>query len=150
MFILRRLETCPKGTIGALYLDDDFVCFTLEDPIRVGEKIPGNTAIPSGSYQLAKRKHGRFYEIYKTRWSHQFSIEIMNVHNFTDVLIHTGNDHGDTSGCVLVGFSCDAMNVRVSDSWRAYKYLYKLIGSLEEMPKILIGETWRGNEDGVV
>ena len=43
--VIRHTFT-ERSTIGSLYLNGKFECYTLEDVVRVGEKVPGATAIP--------------------------------------------------------------------------------------------------------
>lgn len=84
-----------NSTIGKLYTDDGtYLCDTLEDVEREGEKIYGKTAIPVGRYEL--------------RWSYspkfkRYLPELLDVPNYTGVRIHSGNTHKDTEGCPLVG-----------------------------------------------
>jgi hypothetical protein len=42
--VIRHTFT-ERSTIGSLYLNGKFECYTLEDVVRVGEKVPGATAI---------------------------------------------------------------------------------------------------------
>ena len=41
----------PESTLGKLYVDGEFECYTLEDAYRP-KKIKGKTRIPSGLYAL--------------------------------------------------------------------------------------------------
>lgn len=96
-----RFEFGTTYTIGKMYIDDSYQCYTLEDKVRevVGVpveqwKIKGQTAIPVGTYKLT-------YE-----WSPRFKglrPRLHDVPGFQGVLIHTGNKDADTEGCILVG-----------------------------------------------
>lgn len=80
-------------TLGQLFVDGQYLCDTLEPPIRE-VKVPGKTAIPFGEYQVL------------VTWSPKFKRRlplIKNVPNFEGVRIHCGNSLKDTAGCVLVG-----------------------------------------------
>jgi hypothetical protein len=96
---LERAEAGVIATLGILYVDDVFCCYTLEDPVReAGVKIPGQTAIP----------YGRFPVI--ITWSPKFKRRlplIGDVPNFEGIRIHPGNTVDDTEGCILVGKSID-------------------------------------------
>ncbi len=78
-------------------------CDTLEDPVRElgpnGEgKVYGQTAIPAGTYKVA------------ITWSVKFQkhmLAVLDVPFFTGIRIHSGNDAGDTLGCILVGHTID-------------------------------------------
>lgn len=80
-------------TLGQMYIDGRYICNTLEHPVRT-EKIPGETAIPFGTYEVV------------VNWSPKFKRRlplIKNVPNFEGIRIHRGNTLKDTTGCVLVG-----------------------------------------------
>lgn len=85
------------STIGELRIDKhpELGLFTLEDRVRpAGIKIPGQTAIPAGSYHLDVNFSNRFQ---------RFMPLLLDVPNFEGVRLHQGNDAVDSSGCLLVG-----------------------------------------------
>lgn len=90
--------------------------------------MPGETRIPPGVYNIAKRKAGKFYAQYRNKYRHEFSIEIENVPGFTDILIHIGNTVFDSRGCLLVGLGSvmEGFN-SVTHSEAAYLQVYRLI-----------------------
>jgi hypothetical protein len=48
-------------TLGKLFVDGKFGCYTVEDVVRPdGTKIPGRTAIPEGRYRLVVTRSPRF------------------------------------------------------------------------------------------
>lgn len=90
-------EDCTGGRI---FNGDEFICFSLEDTVREISlpverwKIPGQTAIPRGTYQVMITFSNRFQK---------YLPELQDVPGFTGIRIHSGNTSEDTSGCVLVG-----------------------------------------------
>jgi hypothetical protein len=109
-----------------------FVCYTLEDEHR-DKKVKHETRIPQGTYQIKLRTWGGFHTKYSRRFAdvHVGMLEITDVPNFTDILIHGGNTDEDTSGCLLVGNSqknnIQASNGFVGESIEAYLELYKQV-----------------------
>lgn len=98
---LERTSKGEKATIGSLYWEDAFQCFTLEDKVREvpGEivsqwKVPGQTAIPAGNYQVVIDFSTRFKRLMP---------HILEVPGFTGIRIHKGNTDADTEGCILLG-----------------------------------------------
>jgi hypothetical protein len=101
--LLRRWLT-PRSTIGELFLDDAWECFTLEDPVREGPKVPGETAIPAGVYPVIVTTSPRAQGGGLWSPSPDFLLPmLLNVPGFTGVRIHAGNRAKDTEGCILVG-----------------------------------------------
>lgn len=95
---LERILFTPEYTVGALYLDDCFICDTLEDTTRdlktIKDKVPGKTAIPYGIYKVILS----FSPLFK-----KLLPELLNVLFFSGVRIHSGNTAADSRGCILVG-----------------------------------------------
>lgn len=91
--LLKRFWLTNKSTIGCLYIDNIFELYTLEDVVRE-IKIPGETAIPEGRYNVRISYSNRFKRVLP---------ELLDVPDFTGIRIHTGNLPQDTSGCILVG-----------------------------------------------
>jgi hypothetical protein len=92
LLLIRKWKT-DKATVGELYLNGTFECFTLEDVVRP-EKIYGETAIPAGRYRVVFSMSPRFKQVLPLLWE---------VPNYTGVRIHAGNTAKDTEGCILVG-----------------------------------------------
>jgi hypothetical protein len=92
---IRRFEFGTTYTIGKMYIDGVYHCFTLEDKVRpAGEKVNGQTAIPYGSYPVIIDHSNRF---------NRDLPHVLNVPGFEGIRIHTGNTDADTEGCILVG-----------------------------------------------
>lgn len=110
---LERTVLDPAFTLGRLYVDGLFECWTLEDVVRpLGQKVKGETAIPFGSYELVIDMSERFGRLMP---------HILNVPDFSGVRIHSGNTVNDTEGCVLVG--CDNLVNKVGRSREAFAAL---------------------------
>ena len=111
---VKRFEFKDTHTVGKMYVDGVYECYTLEDAIRNGTKIIGKTAIPIGEYKLIIDASARF----KQDMPH-----ILDVPNFTGVRIHSGNTSADTDGCILVGTSWNGKDF-IGNSKIAYKKLF--------------------------
>lgn len=124
---LERLSGGPDSTIGAMFVDGRFACFTCEDEHR-DIKVAGETRIPAGEYEIIRRTHGGFHQRYKSRFSwHDGMLELRDVPGFTDILIHCGNTEKHTAGCLLVGqgtMSLPQGGGTVQQSVNAYTVLY--------------------------
>jgi hypothetical protein len=91
--LLERRLLGPEVTIGQLFVDGWFECFTLEDTVR-DIKIAGQTAIPTGKYEIIINNSKKFKKDL---------IQLLDVPGFTGIRIHAGNTATDTEGCILVG-----------------------------------------------
>ena len=95
---MTRDDCTPDRTLGTMRFDDGFVCQTLEDPAREGEKVYGDTAIPRGTYRVTITRSKKFNKLMPL---------LHHVPGFGGVRIHSGNNTHDTSGCILVGLDRD-------------------------------------------
>lgn len=147
---LKRVSKSTESTIGVLFLDGEFQCYTLEDEERT-EKVYGETRIPEGHYKIGIRDVGGFHSRYFQKFpqSHKGMLEIEDVPNFKYILIHIGNDDDDTAGCILVGNKPNN-NKRdkgfLGDSTSAYLDLYKKV--ITEAEKGCLTITITDLEDG--
>lgn len=130
--LLQRISHDARSTVGELYIDGQKQCFVLEDQPQE-KKIAGETRIPAGRYRLELKPVGasRFDRSMKKTMGegHKGMVRLRDVPGFTEILIHCGNFHTDTEGCLLVGDKrgfADGTNA----VWRskvAYKAIYPII-----------------------
>lgn len=122
-FVMRREPTLDGATLSELFADGGKVCDVLEDPVReqlgvpVGNwKIPGDTAIPAGTYDIRFERSARFGPQ---------TLTVVGVPGFIGIRIHGGNTSKDTEGCLLPG-TRNAPNA-VKDSQKALKIWKDLV-----------------------
>ena len=136
---VKRFADNGDSTLGALFIDGIFQCFTVEDEER-GQKVKGETRIPNGVYKVALRKEGGYHAKYTTKYGsmHKGMLCIFNKPNwkiekdgmsFQYILIHTGNTDDHTMGCLLVNNAVSAQTFTGSSSVDAYKKIYPIIAS---------------------
>lgn len=134
--ILVRIAKKANYTIGKLYLNNEYFCDTLEDTDRCltqsmdlnlirNKKVFGKTAIPMGTYKVT-------LDVVSPKYSQKtWYVEncnggrvprLLDVPGFDGILIHVGNDHTDTSGCILVGRNTQVG--KVLESRDTFKKLY--------------------------
>lgn len=92
--VLTRRASANGWTLGYLTVDGRHQCYTCEDVIRDGPKIPGATAIPPGPYRVVVTESHRFRRRLPL---------LLDVQGFSGVRIHPGNTAADTEGCILPG-----------------------------------------------
>lgn len=122
---IQRDNYTSKSTQGKLYLNDQYICETLEDTCRdlnkdgdlddKGEiKIYGETAIPSGIYKasIVMSPHFKFYVFL-----------LQGVKGYGGVEIHPGNWVSDTLGCILVGLERGIDMIKPGTSKKAFDLL---------------------------
>lgn len=102
---VKRLHFTSQSTIGELFINGKFECYTLEDVCRdknkdgdlqdPGEaKVYAKTAIPKGTYRVIINQSNRFKRKLPL---------LLNVPGFEGIRIHAGNTAANTEGCLLVG-----------------------------------------------
>jgi hypothetical protein len=130
MIIVTRFVSDGESTLSTIYVNDRFVCFGLEDEFRL-VKVMEETRIPAGTYKIKVRSFGGFHSRYGNKFGemHRGMLEVADVPNFTDILIHIGNTHKDTAGCLLVGLGAVARpgDMSIQSSVEAYKALYRTV-----------------------
>ena len=123
---LVREDFTEDSTIGKLYINGVFHCYTLEDKVR-DVKIAHITAIPKGKYEVAITFSNRFQQLMPL---------LLNVPNYEGVRIHWGNYSKDTDGCILVG-STKSVNF-IGNSRAQYAKLLALLKKAIAKEKIFI------------
>lgn len=98
-----REPTINHATLGVCFVDDRFVCFSLEDPVRerIGKpveawKVPGETAIPQGRYQVILTHSPKF--------KRELPL-LLGVPGFFGIRIHPLNVPKETDGCIGLGLT---------------------------------------------
>ena len=128
---LIRETFTEKSTIGSLYVNGIFFCYTLEDKDRKletgGIKEYAKTAIPRGKYKVINSFSNRFKK---------YLPELVNVPQFAGIRIHAGNTADHSEGCILVG-STKAVDF-IGNSKVTFDKLMKAIQAVEKIEKINI------------
>lgn len=93
----------PDYTIGRIYVDGNFVCNSLEPPVKP-TKLHPKGAIPAGRYELTMSVISPKYSK-KTAyaWCKGRLPRLIGVPGFSGILFHAGNTVKDTAGCILTG-----------------------------------------------
>lgn len=120
--VLVRYPSGKKCTIGTLYLNGIFECFTLEDIVReikgrpVAEwKVHSATAMTSGKYKVIIDMSNRFKRLLPL---------VVDVPGFSGIRIHPGNTSEDTEGCILPAIMVAPDKNSVSNSRKAFDNLF--------------------------
>lgn len=126
---LRRIAKRDTYTIGHLYIDGAYFCDTCEDRVRDlsrERKVPGETAIPAGTYGITMKVQSPKY---RTRAQYRFCDgylpRLLDVPHFEGVLIHIGNSAADSAGCILVGKN--RAKGQVLESTETFRKLHALL-----------------------
>lgn len=137
-FYLKRFELTPRSTIGHLHVgaaDSAPRCFTIEDAMRevagrpVSEwKIPGQTAIPVGRYEVI------------INWSNRFKRQmplLLSVPGYEGVRIHVANTDADVQGCIGVGHTHPKPDF-IGDSFSTWSLLFIEMEAILRRGKLFI------------
>ena len=130
-------------TIGILTVDGERFCESLEDRDRglkqsdsplwiVAKKVYGETAIPTGTYNVAMNVVSPKYSAVK--WYKDLCggkmPRLLDVPGFDGILIHPGNTALDSCGCILVGRNTKVG--QVTQSRDTFKKLYRKMKAAHE------------------
>ncbi len=123
--LLQRKWSVKDATLGELFIDTVFECYTLEDVTRAaGVKVQDQTAIPTGIYRVV------------VDWSPRFlknMFHILDVPGFEGIRIHSGNTAEDTDGCILVGQTVDLAGGTIGASRIAYEQLFRKLSDEKDI-----------------
>jgi hypothetical protein len=134
---VKRIADNGDTTIGVLYIDGIFQCFTIEDEERITKK-KGETRVPDGKYKVDLRQAGGFHNRYAAKYGSKH-VGMLCIHNRPDwklenkglsfqfILIHTGNTDDHTAGCLLLNDGVSGTTFTGSSSVNAYKRIYPKI-----------------------
>lgn len=134
---LKRIARRETYTIGKLYINGKYFCDTLEDKDRGLKqdmpleqlkkmKVKGQTAIPSGTYQVIIT--------YSPKYKKPMPL-VLSVPAYEGIRIHSGNTDKDTEGCLLVGENKEVG--KVLNSRYTFNKLYsKLKDAFDKKEKI--------------
>ena len=85
-------------TLGRMYCEGDFMCYTIERPWKNNERRV--SCIPEGTYPLTTKEYGRFWDKYNK------PIPILeDTDPRSEILIHPANYAKDLAGCIALGDS---------------------------------------------
>lgn len=135
---LKRKTFKDTFTLGELFIDNVFFCYTVEDKVRdlkdlnkdndfddANEgKVYGETAILPGTYKVIVSMSNRFKKLMP---------EILGVKGFAGIRIHAGNTALDSHGCIIVGMEKTSNGVGMSRI-----AFTKLMGKLKNQRDITI------------
>lgn len=111
---LKRIYKAKAYTIGRLYVDQIYLCDTIEDCDRglkqkwtleqiKAAKVYGETAIPSGTYEVVLTASPKF----RNRvWAKKYGgvvPQVADVKGFSGVRIHPANRATELLGCIAPG-----------------------------------------------
>lgn len=127
---LERHTSGAKSTQGRLYIDDEFACYTLENPWLNNERRI--SCIPAGTYEIKFRRVGGWFKQAQETFPelHNPVFGMLEIHDVPErdyILIHWGNYPKDTDGCILVGETESADVVGASRD--AYRKVYPIISN---------------------
>lgn len=123
---LIRDEDNGISTIGRLYAEGEFLCYTLENPFV--DNARAVSCVPTGCYGMETKRYGRFWD----RWRVPIPI-LTGTEPRKEILIHIGNYSKDTEGCILVGDSKG-----INAVWNSKKTWFKHLSLLQTATEIVI------------
>ena len=133
--------------MSKLYINGQYFCDVIEDRDRGLKsnmslkeiekiKVKGTTAIPLGTYKIVMNIVSPKFSAYKQYKSIGGKLpRLVDVPGYQGVLIHIGNTHVDTDGCLLVGKYIG--NGKIAESTITFNKLYPLMKAASERGEII-------------
>ncbi|MDO6775805.1 DUF5675 family protein [Shewanella sp. 3_MG-2023] len=127
MSILRinRIKQFGETTLGKLSIDGESKSWFVLEPGGPDSTIEGSDKrISTGTYKISPYSSPKYLNVY----------ELKNIPGRTKILIHAGNYHENTEGCIMPGLSWGLVNQKghyyVSSSRIATNEIFKKIKEL--------------------
>lgn len=119
---LTRIGEFKNATYGVLSINGRPLFTTLEDAWRNNEKLV--SCIPKGTYKLRRHQSPRFGECFM----------VLDVPNRSHILIHAGNTHVDTHGCILLGlmYAVDGQDGGIVSSRAAVQKFMQILTGIDK------------------
>lgn len=140
---VKRIFKGDKYTIGNLYINDKFVCDTIEDVDRglkqnmdnseiLQLKVQDQTAIPTGKYKVTLSVQSPSFskKPYYLNFCNGYLPRLENVPGFSGILIHRGVDQNHSSGCIIVGYN--TIKGKVTNSQKAFETVYSMLKEADD------------------
>lgn len=139
---LKRTFKGETYTIGKMYIDGEYICDTIEDKDRgltqdmssseiAKIKVKHQTAIPTGTYKVTlKVQSPKYSQRSQYNFCKGYLPRLIDVPGFEGILIHIGNKHEDSSGCILVGEN--KVKGQVINSTATFKKLYEILKNSDD------------------
>ena len=135
---LKRIAKKNNYTIGKLFVNDKFICNTIEDKDRnlkdsdslehiKKTKVYAQTAIPSGTYKITMNVVSPSFskKAYYKNFCNGKLPRLLNVKGFDGILIHKGVDADSSAGCIIVGDN--TIVGKVTNSQARFEQLYQML-----------------------
>lgn len=140
-FYLWRFALKDTYTVGRLYVNDIFICNTIEDkdygfdnntPISLIKQTkrehPKQVAIPYGCYEVSTQWARGFADShpwYKTQPLGSHIPCLVDVPGYSGILLHCGVSAESSAGCIILGYN--TIKGKVTDSKKAYNKVATII-----------------------
>ncbi len=130
------------SSIGDLIIDGKFFSYTLEDkdrqtqpdgsiiPWRPELKVPGQTAIPYGTYEVITNYSVRFKKVMPL---------ILDVPSFSGIRIHILNQATESEGCIGLGYT--KSKDFIGQSKKAFDDFFPILQAGLEEGKVMLTKT---------
>lgn len=130
---IERYKDDGNTTLGLLFVDGKFVCYTVEDTYR-DTKVAGKTRIPAGHYDVKLRNEGGLTQKYAEKFPdmHKGMLWLQDVPGFEWVYFHIGNTSDNSAGCILCTSTVDETTGFGGKSTDAYRKFYTLVADAAE------------------
>lgn len=112
--IIDRVYKYPKYTVGEVYVNGNFYCYSMEDtdrglhvdmPMRYlrERKVYGETAIPCGTYEVIIDYSPKFKRYMPHVMYRNEEDKLVEVPSFSGIRLHPLNTAEDSLGCIGFG-----------------------------------------------